>query len=64
MATGVHGRPWEVQVPTSGFVKSMGGGGMVEVVEMVEVYLLNKYTRHPRPRPRPRAGESLVLQML
>ena len=50
MATGVHGRPWEVEVPTSGFVKSMGGGGMVEVVEMVEVYLLNKYTRHPLVR--------------
>ena len=49
MAMGVHGRPWEVEVPTSGFVKSMGGGGMVEVVEMVEVYLLNKYTRH-RPK--------------
>ena len=42
-----HGRPWEVEVSTLGFVKSMGGGGMVEVVEVVEVYLLNKYTRHP-----------------
>ena len=41
-----HGRPWEVEVPTLGFVKSMGGGGLVEVVEVVEVYLPNQYTRH------------------
>jgi phage host-nuclease inhibitor protein Gam len=41
-----HGRPWEVEVLTLGFVKAMGGGGMVEMVEMVEMYLLNKYTRH------------------
>ena len=43
---GVHRRPWEVEVLTLGFVKAMGGGGMVEMVEMVEMYLLNKYTRH------------------
>ena len=43
-----HGRPWEVEVSTLGFVKSMGGGGMVEVVEVVEVYLLNKNTRHQK----------------
>ena len=43
-----HGRPWEVEVLTLGFVKAMGGGGMVEMVEMVEMYLLNKYTRHPK----------------
>ena len=42
-----HGRPWEVEVLALGFVKAMGGGGMVEMVEMVEMYLLNKYTRHP-----------------
>ena len=42
-----HGRPWQVKVLTLGFVKATGGGGKVEVVEMVEVYLLNKYTRHP-----------------
>jgi hypothetical protein len=41
-----HGRPWEVEVLAFGFVKAMGGGGMVEMVEMVEMYLLNKYTRH------------------
>ena len=42
-----HGRPWEVEDLTQGFVKDLGGGGMVEVVEMVEVYLQNKYTRQP-----------------
>ena len=47
---GGHGRPWEVEVPTLGFVKSMGGGGVVEVVEVVEVYLPNQYTRHPSLR--------------
>ena len=45
-----HGRPWEVEVPTLGFVKSMGGGGLVEVVEVVEVYLPNQYTRHHHQR--------------
>ena len=38
-----QGRPWEVEVLTLGFVKAIGGGGRVEMVEM---YLLNKYTRH------------------
>ena len=37
-----HGRPWEVEVLTLGFVKAMGGGGMVEMGEM---YLLNKWPR-------------------
>ena len=38
-----------MEVPTLGFVKSMGGGGMVEIVE---VYLPNQYTRHPKIEPK------------
>ena len=29
-----HGRPWEVKALTLGFVKAMGGGGIVEKVVM------------------------------